>query len=452
MPLKPSTTGIGKFLAVVIVLVIAQFSIAQTQSLHLSINVIDFGKIAAIVYPAKTIEFTNNSNEKLAILLVDKGPNVKVNFERKFYQSGEKGIISFYYDARTVGEFSEDVKIYSNLDAEPQIVTLKGNCVSVQECFPNIHNLNLRNVMVVNKNTQAPVPMAALSFIHNHNTQKTFTIKMDKNGKAVEELPIGLYNISTNTAGYEPYDNEMFIPKTYPNVVVELTPKLVVPDTPTVPPTPSVTQAPVPETIKPKITSADLPEDKYAANNIVLLLDVSGSMHSQGKFGLLQQSINNLVMILRPIDYVTVITYATNAKLVLPSISGSEKDKIISTIQELVTHGSTQGVKGLNMAYDLAIQQFIKAGNNQVILATDGEFSEKNVTDDYYQQFIAGYTQKGIKLSILGFGVNQAAIERMKKMTIAGQGSFILVESQKYVKNVLINEIKAMSFMGEKTK
>jgi Mg-chelatase subunit ChlD len=423
----------------------------QEKALKLSGNAIDFGKIAAIVYPAKTIEFTNNSTEKLAILLVDKGPNVKVNFQRKFFQPGEKGIISFYYDARTVGEFSEDVKIYSNLDAEPQVVALKGNCVSVQECFPNIHNLNLRNVLVVNKNTQAPVPTAVLSFVHNHNTQKPFTIKMDKNGKAVEELPIGLYNISSNTAGYEPYDNELFVPKTYPNVVIELIPKQVVPVAPVVPPTVTQTPAPV-ASVKPTVTSADLPEDKYAANNIVLLLDVSGSMHAQGKFGLLQQSINNMVMVLRPIDYVTVITYSTNAKLVLPSISGSEKDKITATIQELVTHGSTQGVKGLNMAYDLASQQFIKDGNNQVILATDGEFSEKNVTDDYYQQFIYGYTQKGIKLSILGFGVNQAAIERMKKMTTAGQGSFILVESEKYVKNVLINEIKAMSFMGDKVK
>jgi Mg-chelatase subunit ChlD len=426
-------------------------AMAQEKALKLSNNSIDFGKIAAIVYPAKTIEFVNNSHEKLAILLIDKGPNVKVNFQRRFYQPGEKGILSFYYDARNTGEFSEEVKIYSNLDAEPQMVALKGTCISIQECFPNMNNLNLRNILTINKNTQAAVPMAVLTFIHNHNTQKSFNLKMDKNGKAVEELPIGQYSISANIVGYEPYASELFIPKTYPNVVIELTPKMSVPITPAIQTPPPVIQ-PQPQAIvktnHPVVTSTDLPEDKYAANNIVLLLDISGSMHAQGKFSLLQQSINNLVMVLRPIDYVTVITYSTNAKLVLPSISGSEKDKITGTIQELVTHGSTQGVKGLNMAYDMASQQFIKGGNNQVILATDGEFSEKNVTDDYYQQFISGYSQKGIKLSILGFGVNHAAIERMKKMTTSGQGSFILIESEKYVKNALINEIKAMSFVG----
>jgi len=420
-------------------------SFSQTGALQLSSDVVDFGRIAAIAYPAKTVEFVNNGSDKLAILLVEKGSNVKVNFQRRFYQPGEKGMISIYYEAGNIGEFSEEIKIYSNLEPAPKTITLKGTCISIQECFPNINNLNLRNVMVINKNTQAAVPKAALTLIHNHYTQKPFNLKMDKNGKATEELPIGLYDISAKVEGFEPYNNELFISKTYPNVVIELAPLQHVIERL------HLVQRPMQaDTARTVVTSSDLPEDKYAANNIVLLLDVSGSMHNQGKFSLLQQSINNLVMILRPIDYVTVITYSTNAKVVLPGVPGSEKDKITGTIQDLVPRGSTQGVKGLNTAYDMAIKQFIKGGNNQVILATDGEFSEKNLTDEYYQQFIEGYTKKGVKLSILGFGVNQAAIERMKKMTASGQGRFIHIESEKYVKNSLIDEIKTMSFMAGK--
>jgi Ca-activated chloride channel family protein len=96
----------------------------------------------------------------------------------------------------------------------------------------------------------------------------------------------------------------------------------------------------------------------------------------------------------------------------------------------------------------LATSQFINGGNNQIILATDGEFSEKNVTDQYYEQFISDFAKKGIKLSILGFGVNKTAIERMKKMTTYGKGSYIHIESESFVKNALINEVKAMSFIG----
>jgi Mg-chelatase subunit ChlD len=415
---------------------------AQTSSMKISSTMVDFGRIAAIVYPAKTIEFTNNGTEKLAILLIEKGPNVKVNFERRFYQPGEKGIISIYYEARDPGDFNEEIKIFSNLDNEPISVLLKGTCISIQECFPDIHNLLKRNILVVDKISKAPVPSSVVTFVHNHDVKKPFVVKVDKKGKAVEELPIGLYNAEAAVTGYEPYANEFFLPKTYPNVLIELTPKQTAP--PVAIETPAFVSS---EKTGPKVTSSELPENKYAANNIVLLLDVSGSMNSQGKFTLLKQSINNLVIILRPIDYVSIITYATESRVVLPGLPGNEKEKISGIVQELVPHGNTQGVKGLNTAYDLALKQFIKGGNNQVILATDGEFSEKGVTDEYYQQFISGFAKKGIKLSILGFGANKSAIERMNKMASSGEGRCVLINSEKYIKNILIEEIKKMSFM-----
>jgi Mg-chelatase subunit ChlD len=418
---------------------------SQNKALKLSMNTVDFGRIAAIVYPAKIIEFTNNSDQNLAILLIEKGPNVKVNFERRFFQPGEKGIISVFYEVRDVGEFNEDMKIFTNLDNDPQMVKLKGLCISIQECFPNIHNLNLRNIMVINKTTQAPIPLATLTFIRNQNANNPVNLSMDKNGKAIEELPIGLYNVSGNINGYEPYAGEFFLPKTQPNVIIELTPKKIAREKAPIRITPSTVDAKTPS-----ITSTELPEDKYAANNIVLLLDVSSSMRGQGKFTLLQQSINNLVMILRSIDYVSIITYASEAKVALPGLPGNEKEKITTIVQELIPIGTTQGVRGLNMAYDMATKRFIQSGNNQIILATDGEFSEKGLTDEYYQKFISGYAEKGIKLSILGFGVNQFAIDRMKKMATSGTGTFILVSSEKFAKTVLIDEVKSMSFMNEK--
>src|ERR1035437_4415993 len=100
MNLKANQSG-KRFLVFVLSFLFLVQGYAQT-ALKLSITIVDFGRIAAIIYPAKTIEFTNTSDQRLAILLVDKGPNVKVNFERKFFQPGEKGIISVYYEARDV--------------------------------------------------------------------------------------------------------------------------------------------------------------------------------------------------------------------------------------------------------------------------------------------------------------------------------------------------------------
>jgi Mg-chelatase subunit ChlD len=423
---------------------------AQPKSMKLSAEVVDFGNIASVMVPAKTVEFTNISKEKLAILVVEKGPDVKVNYKHRFFEPGEKGLISLFYEAGKLGPFNEQIKVFTNLDVDPYILTLHGNSITIEECFPDKANLNLRNVLVVNKQTQAPVPFASVTFIHNFDNSKPIICNTDKSGKAVKELPIGQYNAQSVVEGYETFHLDFFLPRSQPNILIELDPVKTVPATAPVA-NPAVTQD-VPGIItvddRP-VTSTELPEDKYAANNIVLLLDVSSSMRSGGKFTLLQQSVNNLVMALRPIDNVSIITYATDAKVVLRGIPGNEKEKIMDVVQELIAYGITQGVKGLNTAYELASKKFIAGGNNQIILATDGEFSEKNVTDEYYRQFITGYAAQGIKLSILGFGINEEAIKRMKKMTTYGEGSYIHIGSEKYIKDILINEIKAMSFMGE---
>jgi hypothetical protein len=423
---------------------------AQLKSMKLSAEVVDFGNIASVMHPVKTVEFTNVSEERLAILVVEKGPDVKVGFKRRFFEPGEKGLISVFYEAGKLGPFNEQISIFTNLDVDPYILTLQGNSITLEECFPDKANLSLRNVLVVNKQTQTPVPFAGVSFIHNFDKSRPILCTTDKSGKAVKELPIGQYTAQSVVEGYKSYNLDFFLPRSQPNILIELDP---LPSIPVVAPVtnPELTQD-VPDIItvgKQPVTSTALPEDKYAANNIVLLLDVSSSMHSGGKFTLLQQSVNNLAMALRPIDNVSIITYASDAKVVLRGIPGSDKEQIMDVVQELSPYGITQGVKGLNTAYELASKKFITGGNNQIILATDGEFSEKNVTDAYYQEFITGYAAQGIKLSILGFGVNEEAIKRMKKMAAYGEGSYVHVGSENFVKDVLLNEIKAMSFMGE---
>lgn len=422
---------------------------AQPESMKLASSLVDFGNIASVMYPAKTVEFTNVSDQKLAILVIEKSPDVKVGYEHRFFEPGEKGLITLFYSPENLGLFTDEIRIFTNLDNNPYVLTLKGNAITIEECFPDRNNMTLRNVLVVNKETQAPVPFTEVSFVHNFKTESPILCKTDGNGKAVKALPIGQYSAKSNVTGYEPYNLDFFLPRSQPNVLIELIPLITAPvlagiENPVV--VPLIKDTVVPES--PVVTSAELPEDRYAANNIVLLLDVSSSMRQNGKFTLLQQSVNNLVLALRQIDNVSIITYAGDAKIVLRGVPGDEKEKIMEVVQELTAAGITQGVKGLNTAYELATKRFIQGGNNQIILATDGEFSEKNVPDSYYEQFITDYAVKGIGLSILGFGINEEAISRMKKMAGYGGGSYLHIDSEQYVKDVLINEVKAKSFVG----
>src|SRR4029079_16603435 len=119
-----------------------------------------------------------------------------------------------------------------------------------------------------------------------------------------------------------------------------------------------------------KISTENLPP-----SNLVFLIDVSGSMNAPDKLPLVKSSLKLLVDQLRPQDKVALVVYAGNAGLVLPSTNGDEKIKIKDAIDELDAGGSTAGGEGIKLAYKTAQQNFVKGGNNRVILCTDGDFN-----------------------------------------------------------------------------
>jgi Ca-activated chloride channel family protein len=135
------------------------------------------------------------------------------------------------------------------------------------------------------------------------------------------------------------------------------------------------------------------------ANNLVFLIDVSGSMQSPGKLELIKPAFKLLIDQLRPEDKVAIVTYAGNAGLVLPSTSGADKKRIQSAIDNLTAGGSTAGAQGIQLAYKIALENFIEDGNNRVILATDGDF---NVGVSSYEGLLSliGNLQDG-KLEVL---------------------------------------------------
>jgi len=118
-----------------------------------------------------------------------------------------------------------------------------------------------------------------------------------------------------------------------------------------------------------------IPVDSLPPNNLVFLIDVSGSMRDETKLPLLKSAFRLLVNELRPQDRVALVVYAGSAGLVLPSTSGNEKERILQAIDALEAGGSTAGGAGIRLAYDVAKESFIPHGNNRVILATDGDFN-----------------------------------------------------------------------------
>ena len=127
--------------------------------------------------------------------------------------------------------------------------------------------------------------------------------------------------------------------------------------------------------IKIGIQAQDTAKKDLPPANLVFLVDVSGSMNAKNKLPLVQETLRILTRQLRPQDKVTLITYSSGEELVLPPISGSDKETILKAIDKLKAEGSTSGESALRMAYEQAQKAFVPNGINRILLATDGDFN-----------------------------------------------------------------------------
>ncbi|HWB28780.1 MAG TPA: von Willebrand factor type A domain-containing protein [Chitinophagaceae bacterium] len=190
-----------------------------------------------------------------------------------------------------------------------------------------------------------------------------------------------------------------------------------------------------------QITYESLP-----ASNLVFLVDVSGSMDEPDKLPLVKESLNLLVDQLREQDKVALVVYAGNAGLVLPATSGEYKRKIKEAINNLEAGGSTAGGAGIELAYKIAGENFVKGGNNRVILCTDGDFNVGISSDDGLENLIEKKREGGVYLTVLGYGTGNYQDGKMQKLADKGNGNHAYIDGINEAKKVLINEFGGTLF------
>jgi Ca-activated chloride channel family protein len=176
-------------------------------------------------------------------------------------------------------------------------------------------------------------------------------------------------------------------------------------------------------------------------SNLVFLVDVSGSMYGPGRLPLVKQSLALLVNELREQDHVAIVVYAGRAGLVLPSTSGGDKQRILQALDGLEAGGSTAGGAGLRLAYDVARQNFIRGGNNRVILCTDGDFNVGQSSDAELVRLIEDRRQDGAFLTILGFGMGNYKDAKMEKLAGAGNGNYGYIDDLLEARKMLVREM-----------
>lgn len=194
------------------------------------------------------------------------------------------------------------------------------------------------------------------------------------------------------------------------------------------------------------LKAKDIDRNTLPASNLVFLVDVSGSMSSANKLPLLISSMKLLVKQLRDKDRVAIVTYAGYVKEILPSTPGNNKTVIIEALEQLTAKGSTSGEGGIKKAYQVARQNFIKGGNNRVILATDGDFNVGVSSQDELGALIEQQRTSGIFLTVLGYGMGNYKDNRMQMLAQKGNGNHAYIDNLPEAKKVLVNEFGGTLF------
>jgi Ca-activated chloride channel family protein len=175
-------------------------------------------------------------------------------------------------------------------------------------------------------------------------------------------------------------------------------------------------------------------------NNLIFLIDVSGSMSSHDKLPLLKQSLRLLVKELEETDKISIVVYAGAAGLILPSTSGDKKGKLLEAIDRLNSGGSTAGGAGIQLAYSIAEKEFIKSGNNRIILCTDGDFNVGVSSDEGLEKLIERKRESGVFLTVLGFGTGNFQDHKMETLADKGNGNFSYIDNLQEAQKVLVQE------------
>jgi len=181
-------------------------------------------------------------------------------------------------------------------------------------------------------------------------------------------------------------------------------------------------------------------------SNLVFLIDVSGSMGDPNKLPLLKSAFSLLVNELRPQDKVAIVVYAGAAGLVLESTPGNRKEIILSAIDNLEAGGSTAGGAGLKLAYAEAEKNFVKGGNNRIILATDGDFNVGESSNGGMERLVEDKRELGVFITVLGFGMGNVKDDKMEIIADKGNGNYSYIDNLQEARKVLVREFGGTLF------
>jgi len=190
------------------------------------------------------------------------------------------------------------------------------------------------------------------------------------------------------------------------------------------------------------IKGKSMAEKDIPASNFILLIDTSGSMNGDDRIGLVKSGLTTMVDYMRPDDRIAIITYSGSVSKLLEStlIGGNGAATIKKKISSLKASGSTAGGEAMKMAYEEAAAHYVTGGNNRIIMLTDGDFNVGVSSTEALVEMVESYRDRGIYLSIMGFGRGNYQDSRMENISNHGNGTYNYIDCEDEMIKVFVNE------------
>lgn len=356
---------------------------------------------------------------------------------------GEKLIFSYIgYETQTVKVTSERLNI-----------TMQANSQILEECVVVGYGMQKQVSMCGAVSNIMPGIMTRRAYTYDMNTEEYKNI--EENGfKKVNENPLSTFSIDVDAASYSNmrrYLNRGELPPADAIRTEELInyfsynyPQPTGKDPVKI--TTEIGSCPWNKNhrlVRIGLKAKEIPTEKLPVSNLVFLIDVSGSMYGPQRLGLVQSSLKLLVNNLRDTDRVAIVVYSGSAGERLPSTSGSDKQKIREAIDELTAGGSTAGGEGIKLAYKIAKKNFVKGGNNRIILCTDGDFNVGVSSNEGLENLIEQERKSGVYLTVLGYGMGNYKDSKMQILAEKGNGNHAYIDNLQEANRVLVNEFGA---------
>lgn len=425
---------------IAIIFCVLSFSVAS--QIEVSENTVDYSEIGPDSDLEREIFFINKGTKESLLLTNDFPREYKAHISSKTVLPEDTVYLRWKFNPFEQGKFTDIISLWFSTMERPIEIKVKGDvnyidpyanpaCPNFNERPAGQERTFLTDFLVRDENSEEPIKNAHVRLVDRGVTLAN--LSTNKRGEQQAKLPIRYVYFLVEAEGYEPKDLYSYVNSKNHRFVFDLSP---LPEE-NIELAEIVTKEEVEEEIAEEIviqkTEIDTEDElsefsarEYSPNNIVFLVDVSGSMNTNGRMDILKSAMIEMVGMMRTEDHISLVSYARNANVLLEPTSGADKEVIIEQIRELTPQGATSGEKGLKKAYSTAKSAYIPKGNNRVYIATDGVFKVSEVQS--IDKLVKKNTRRKVYLSILGIKGTPYTKKKMAELAGLGNGEFVAME------------------------